>query len=166
MSDSIPCPCCGVLLMPPRFPSIATTTWSDECACSDMVTCVFHLVNGGAPQRPSQEAVQARAEERHLLETARFEQKRARFAACYPDDPELDATEGAHPAWWRGHDHTFRQMMRIQERETARWREAGLSLQSVRDLVTRYEQDEISVGKLVDELRGLAEAAIKARAEP
>lgn len=20
------------------------------------------------------------------------------------DDPELDATEGAHPAWWRGHD--------------------------------------------------------------
>lgn len=83
----------------------------------------------------------------------------------HPDDPEWDATEGAHPAWWRGHDHTFRQMMRIQERETARWREAGLSLQSVRDLVTRYEQDEISVGKLVDELRGLAEAAIRARAE-
>lgn len=22
------------------------------------------------------------------------------------DNPELDATEGAHPAWWRGHDHT------------------------------------------------------------
>lgn len=22
------------------------------------------------------------------------------------DDPLLDATDGAHPAWWRGHDHT------------------------------------------------------------
>lgn len=23
-----------------------------------------------------------------------------------PDDPEADATDFAHPAWWRGHDHT------------------------------------------------------------
>lgn len=23
----------------------------------------------------------------------------------WPDDPSLDATDGAHPAWWRGHDH-------------------------------------------------------------
>ena len=82
---------------------------------------------------------------------------------CIPDDPELDATDRAHPAWWRGHDYTFRQMMRVQEQEIVRWRDAGLSLQSVRDLVTRYEQDEISVGKLVEELRGLAEAAIRAR---
>lgn len=22
------------------------------------------------------------------------------------DYPELDATDGAHPAWWRGHEHT------------------------------------------------------------
>lgn len=22
------------------------------------------------------------------------------------DDPDMDATDGAHPAWWRGHDHT------------------------------------------------------------
>ena len=25
---------------------------------------------------------------------------------CPPDIPELDATDGAHPAWWRGHNHT------------------------------------------------------------
>ena len=25
-----------------------------------------------------------------------------------PDDPELDATDGAHPAWWRGHDHAVK----------------------------------------------------------
>lgn len=23
----------------------------------------------------------------------------------YPDDPELDCTDAAHPAWWRGHEH-------------------------------------------------------------
>jgi hypothetical protein len=22
------------------------------------------------------------------------------------DDPEMDATDAAHPAWWRGHEHT------------------------------------------------------------
>ena len=22
------------------------------------------------------------------------------------DDPDLDATDFAHPAWWRGHEHT------------------------------------------------------------
>ena len=165
MSGSIPCPCCGVLLMPPRFPSIETTTWSDDCACSDMVTCVGHRMGGELPKRPPQEVIKARADQRYQAELERFARLSARFATCCPDDPEWDATEGAHPAWWRGHDHTFRQMMRIQEQEIARWREAGLSLRSVRDLVTRYEQDEISVGKLVDELRGLAEAAIRARTE-
>lgn len=26
------------------------------------------------------------------------------------DNPELDATDAAHPAWWRGHDHTARRV--------------------------------------------------------
>jgi len=30
----------------------------------------------------------------------------AREAATY-DDPILDGTEGAHPAWWRGDDHGY-----------------------------------------------------------
>ena len=25
-----------------------------------------------------------------------------------PDIPELDATDGAHPAWWRSHEHTVK----------------------------------------------------------
>ena len=29
-------------------------------------------------------------------------------AELIPDDPELDATDGAHPAWWRGHDHAVK----------------------------------------------------------
>jgi hypothetical protein len=24
--------------------------------------------------------------------------------STWPDDPELDGTDGAHPAWWRGND--------------------------------------------------------------
>lgn len=27
-------------------------------------------------------------------------------AGCEHDYPDLDATDGAHAAWWRGHDHT------------------------------------------------------------
>ena len=27
----------------------------------------------------------------------------------YWDNPEMDATDGAHPAWWRGHDYTSAQ---------------------------------------------------------
>ncbi|TPJ86916.1 MULTISPECIES: hypothetical protein [unclassified Mesorhizobium] len=42
----------------------------------------------------------------------RFASLRSALVAAPPaptaavDDPELDATDGAHPAWWRGHDHT------------------------------------------------------------
>lgn len=24
-----------------------------------------------------------------------------------PDDPSLDGTDGAHPAYWRGHEHAY-----------------------------------------------------------
>lgn len=40
-------------------------------------------------------------ESRHSLALAR------RDAAAAKDHPELDATDGAHPAWWRGYDHAF-----------------------------------------------------------
>ena len=34
-------------------------------------------------------------------EVARLEEERDDYKKAY-DDPEMDATEGAHPAWWRG----------------------------------------------------------------
>lgn len=37
-------------------------------------------------------------------------------AARAADDPTLDATDGAHPAWWRGHDHVAREMGRALDR--------------------------------------------------
>lgn len=168
------------MLMHPRFPSIETTTWSDDCACSDMVTCVSHQISGDLPQRPSPDVMRARAEKRHKNDLERWQQKKDRFATCFPDDPEMDATDGAHPAWWRANDYVaakmrealdaererankaeaaFRNLMQIDHDNRSRWREAGLSLASVRDLVTRYELEEISASKLMEELRGLAEAA-------
>jgi hypothetical protein len=106
MGDSTPCPTCGVYLLKPLWPSIASTTWSAECVCSDMVTCVSHQINGDLPKRPGEEVLKARAEERYQAALARYVEKLARFKACYPDDPAMDATDGAHPAWWRGHDYT------------------------------------------------------------
>lgn len=31
----------------------------------------------------------------------------------FVDDPEMDATDGAHPAWWRGCDYGVEQVCRI-----------------------------------------------------
>lgn len=42
------------------------------------------------------------------------------------DDPALDGTDGAHPAWWRGHDRAaevWRERVEAAEREAARLRE-------------------------------------------
>ena len=43
------------------------------------------------------------------------------------DDPMLDATDGAHPAWWRGHDHVVARMgaaLTDARAEVARLRDA------------------------------------------
>lgn len=34
-------------------------------------------------------------------------------ALAEQDDPSMDCTDGAHPAWWRGHDHTARVFCQI-----------------------------------------------------
>lgn len=44
------------------------------------------------------------AEEGRLVAQADHERRVRSFVLV--DDPELDATDGAHPAWWRGHEHT------------------------------------------------------------
>lgn len=34
------------------------------------------------------------------------------------DDPGMDATDGAHPAWWRGHDHTAAKWLQVGVAQT------------------------------------------------
>ena len=53
-----------------------------------------------------------------LIVVARAEWERLRSA----DDPELDATDSAHPAWWRGHDYV-----------TEQWRERLAAVVTERD---------------------------------
>jgi hypothetical protein len=50
---------------------------------------------------PGQE-IRAEAEARRV----ELERALARLEACY-DNPEFDATDGAHPAWWRGCDYGY-----------------------------------------------------------
>ena len=41
-----------------------------------------------------------------------------REAGTY-DDPTLDGTEGAHPAWWRGDDHGYRKGVAAERKRLA-----------------------------------------------
>jgi hypothetical protein len=47
--------------------------------------------------------------------------------------------------------------------EFKRWRDAGITYTAVRDILSNYEKEEISFGKVVEELRGLCEAALDTR---
>ena len=49
------------------------------------------------------------------------------------DDPALDGTDGAHPAWWRGHD-----------RATEVWRERVTTAERERDDVARGALDDLA----------------------
>ena len=49
----------------------------------------------------------------------------------------------------------------LQDKEMRRWRDAGITYEAVRDILNKHEREEISFGKLVEELRGLAAAALE-----
>ena len=51
------------------------------------------------------------------------------------DDPEMDATDGAHPAWWRGHDHTAVVMLAQAVNALGRVPETGLHWQGALEAV-------------------------------
>lgn len=49
--------------------------------------------------------------------------------------------------------------------DTRRWRDSGLSLEAIRDLVNRWQSEDISFGKLVEELRLAASVAAADQAQ-
>lgn len=87
MSGSITCPTCGVHRIKPatlRSPSewlvVETTTWSDECSCSDRELCFYHRFHfDERPVRPSDDVMQARAKVRRDAEVSEWESKRLAF---------------------------------------------------------------------------------------
>jgi len=58
-------------------------------------------------------------------------------------------------------NESIKRILFLQDKEMRRWRDAGITYQSVRDILNMYEREEISFGKLVEELRGLAAAALE-----
>lgn len=56
---------------------------------------------------------------------------------------------------------TFAEWMAADLERIRRWRDSGLSVCAIRNLVSRYEQDEISLSKLVEDLRDMAEVAVQ-----
>lgn len=71
------------------------------------------------------------------------------------DNPEFDATDGAHPAWWRAHDYV-----------SARYREELDKARRERDdLKADFESLEYDAAKVVralDDLPGDLRAAVEA----
>lgn len=58
-------------------------------------------------------------------------------------------------------NESINRILTLQYKEMQRWREAGLTYGAIRDILNKYEGEEISFGKLVEELRGLAAAALE-----
>jgi hypothetical protein len=58
-------------------------------------------------------------------------------------------------------DEAIKQILFLQHKEMQRWRDAGITYDAVRDILNKHEREEISFGKLVEELRGLASAALE-----
>lgn len=72
------------------------------------------------------------------------------------------------PAWLEGYKYGEREREALQDtlntcialnrEEMARWRDVGITYDAVRDLVRSYGEEEISFGKLVEQLRLAARA--------
>lgn len=58
-------------------------------------------------------------------------------------------------------NESINRILFLQDKEMRRWREAGLTYEAVRDILNKHAREEISFGKLVEELRGLAAAALE-----
>ena len=92
------------------------------------------------------------------------------------EKPDLESmTAEERKAWHDGYNFAYvsaqkelgirnesiRRILFLQDKEMRRWREAGITYEAIRDILNRYEREEISFGKLVEELRGLAAAALE-----
>jgi hypothetical protein len=62
-------------------------------------------------------------------------------------------------------DAAAKAMLDQLREDTRRWRDSGLSLEAIRDLVNRWQSEDISFGKLVEELRLAASAAAADQAQ-
>ncbi len=83
-----------------------------------------------------------------------------------PDDVtgHFDATDAAHPAWWRAHDYVFRvaarRVLEILETPTRFMREGGINAKSWHDAQVRIATLAINVGCMRED-RDKAQAEVR-----
>jgi hypothetical protein len=99
-----------------------------------------------------------------------LESENTRLRKAY-DDPELDATDGAHPAWWRGHDHTTKvfcqKVNEILDGKDSGHGTANEPWESTRrrimELVRRYKHIDVRNHAISRKLANVRKAAIEYR---
>jgi len=102
------------------------------------------------------------------LRLMRAEAEVTRLRQVINDDPVLDCTDGAHPAWWRGYDYGTKEVMRgvtrVLDGEDKREGTASPEWEAIRDRLhglkeygPRMDRAEELVARLVD----IADAHIK-----
>src|SRR5262245_35713394 len=64
------------------------------------------------------------------------------------DDPQLDATDGAHAAWWRGHDHTMKVITEQLQDAMGIPRDPRMSWSELHKLILAARGDQVRFHKL------------------
>jgi hypothetical protein len=85
------------------------------------------------------------------------------------DDPIFDGTDGAHPAWWRGHDHAAAQL--VAQRDAARDQAAAatadaLAAERERDALTTALSAMLDMATRLTAQRDALREQIEGRATP
>lgn len=97
MADRLTCPTCGWEHRAPLGPHVPSTPWSDDCACSDLLTCLRHQIDGRTiPDRPDGDTMLVRAKERydHALIAWHERTEPLRNAAPALTTADVEALEG------------------------------------------------------------------------
>lgn len=95
MTASVPCPVCDRAAMHPRWPSVRTTPWTDDCACSDYSHCLMHRYGDEQPpKRPPAPELALRAQaafERACEDHAHLLTRFAKYEALKAEVEQLRA---------------------------------------------------------------------------
>lgn len=79
---------------------------------------------------------------RNQRDAARSEAQRLKLTI---DNPEFDATDGAHPAWWRAHDYVYERLKQSYESMVQR---EGVTAAALQDLADDKENVQCLVARL------------------
>jgi hypothetical protein len=126
----VDCPVCGVAALKPSFPAHRSQIAWGDCACCDSTLCLYHRYGDAElPTRPSNEVLDARAEEQLKVALTEYEAKAVKFAQVSEMQAEVERLRlDAATAFQRGVAATKAALSECFERY-------GLDTHLIRDLV-------------------------------